>query len=137
VRDWLYVEEHCEAIWAVIERGEIGGTYNVGGHNEQRNIDVVKSICAIVAELTGVGEAELLSLITYVKDRPGHDLRYAIDASKITRDCGFLPKHTFESGLRNTVRWYLDNPEWVKSVRSGEYLRFMEQNYGARSLAGS
>jgi dTDP-glucose 4,6-dehydratase len=135
VRDWLYVEDHCEAIWSVIEHGKVGETYNVGGNNELRNEDVVHRICEIVAELTSAPKDELLGLITYVKDRPGHDLRYAIDASKLARECGWKPKQTFETGLRRTVQWYLDNREWVQGVRSGEYLKWIEQNYGAR-LAG-
>jgi dTDP-glucose 4,6-dehydratase len=132
VRDWLYVEDHCEAIWAVIERGEVGATYNVGGNSEQRNIDVVEQICDLVAEETSASRDELRSLITYVRDRPGHDLRYAIDASRITGECGWEPKHTFVSGLRNTVRWYLQNRSWVDAVRTGEYRRWIDANYGQR-----
>jgi dTDP-glucose 4,6-dehydratase len=132
VRDWLHVDDHCEAIWAVIERGKIGATYNIGGHSEQRNIDVVEQICTLVAEETGAAASELLGLITYVRDRPGHDLRYAIDASKVTRECGFSPKETFDSGLRRTVRWYLENRAWVDEVRTGEYRRFMSANYDDR-----
>jgi dTDP-glucose 4,6-dehydratase len=132
VRDWLYVEDHCEAIWAVIERGKLGETYNVGGHNEQKNVDVVHRICEIVAELTRAPKEELLGLITYVKDRPGHDLRYAIDPTKIMNECGWQPKETFETGLRRTVQWYLDNTEWVEGVKSGAYKKWLEQNYGAR-----
>jgi dTDP-glucose 4,6-dehydratase len=133
VRDWLHVSDHCDAIWAVIERGKLGETYNVGGNSEQRNIDVVERICALVAEETGAPESELRALITYVKDRPGHDLRYAIDATKIRRECGWQPKQTFESGLRGTVRWYLDNRAWVDEVRTGEYKRWLNVNYDARS----
>jgi dTDP-glucose 4,6-dehydratase len=132
IRDWLYVEDHCEAIWSVIERGELGGTYNVGGNNEKKNIDVVRIICETVAELTNAPKEELLGLITYVKDRPGHDMRYAIDASKLMRECGWKPKQTFETGLRRTVQWYLDNQDWVQSVKSGDYLKWIEQNYGDR-----
>ncbi len=132
VRDWLYVTDHCEAIWTVIEKGQVGETYNIGGHNEQKNIDVVHMLCKIVAEETSCSVDELLSLITYVTDRPGHDLRYAIDAGKIERDLGWKPKETFETGLRKTVRWYLDNATWIEDVRSGDYRKWIEQNYGAR-----
>jgi dTDP-glucose 4,6-dehydratase len=132
VRDWLYVTDHCEAIWTVIEKGKVSETYNIGGHNEQKNIDVVKLLCAIVAEETNTPRAELEALITYVKDRPGHDARYAIDAGKIERDLGWKPKETFESGMKKTVRWYLDNKAWIDDVRSGEYRKWIEHNYGAR-----
>jgi dTDP-glucose 4,6-dehydratase len=129
VRDWLFVEDHCEAIWAVIERGELGATYNVGGGNALRNLDVVHKICALVADETGGSLDELLSLVTFVPDRPGHDLRYAIDASKVERECGFTPQETFDSGLRRTVQWYIANREWVDGVRSGEYRRWMAAQY--------
>ncbi|MDQ3033993.1 MAG: dTDP-glucose 4,6-dehydratase [Myxococcota bacterium] len=132
VRDWLYVDDHCEAIWAVIERGAIGETYNVGGNSEKKNIEVVDTLCRIFAEETGGSADELLGLKTYVSDRPGHDLRYAIDASKIRRECGWEPRETFESGMRKTVRWYLDNRAWVDAVRSGDYRKWMEANYGGR-----
>jgi dTDP-glucose 4,6-dehydratase len=132
VRDWLYVEDHCEAIWAVIDRGQLGATYNVGGKSEQRNIDVVQQICELVADETGASREELLSLITYVRDRPGHDLRYAIDAGRIMRECAWEPKHTFASGLRSTVRWYLQNGAWVDQVRTGEYRQWIDKNYGQR-----
>lgn len=123
VRDWIHVDDHCEAIWAVIEHGTCGETYNVGAKNEQRNIDVVTKICAIVAEEAGVGYRELLSLITFVNDRPGHDFRYAVNTEKIARECGWTPKETFDSGLRRTVRWYIDNRAWVAGIQSGEYRR--------------
>lgn len=132
VRDWLYVGDHCEAIWKVIQEGKVGETYNVGGHNEKKNIDVVKLLIKIVAEETGGNEAELLGLISYVTDRPGHDARYAIDAGKLQRELGWTPKETFETGIRKTVRWYLDNQAWVAEVRSGEYRKWIEQNYGSR-----
>jgi dTDP-glucose 4,6-dehydratase len=132
VRDWLYVTDHCEAIWTVIERGAMGETYNVGGHNEVRNIDVVERICRLVAEETGADPGEILALKTYVKDRPGHDLRYAIDASKIQRELGWAPAETFESGMRKTVRWYLANDAWVGGVRTGAYREWIEANYGER-----
>ena len=132
VRDWLYVTDHCEAIWTVIQKGRLGETYNIGGHNEQKNIDVVHALIRSVAEETGTDRAELEKLITYVTDRPGHDARYAIDAGKIQRELGWTPKETFETGLKKTVRWYLDNKAWTDSVRSGEYRKWIEQNYGAR-----
>ncbi len=132
VRDWLYVTDHCEAIWTVIEKGAVGETYNIGGHNEQKNIDVVQRLCRTVAKLTHAPEAELLGLITYVTDRPGHDQRYAIDASKVARELGFEPRETFETGLEKTVRWYLDNSAWIAEVKSGDYRKWIEQNYAAR-----
>ncbi len=135
VRDWLYVEDHCDAIWAVIERGRLGATYNIGGRSEQRNIDVVQKICELVADESGAPRAELLELITYVKDRPGHDLRYAIDATRVGQECGFAPKHSFETGLRATVRWYLENRAWVDEVRTGEYRQWIDTNYGKRQDA--
>jgi len=137
VRDWLYVEDHCEAIWAVIERGALGETYNIGGDCELTNIDVVQRICRVLSEETGKPLADFERLVTYVQDRPGHDLRYAIDASKTTRECGWSPQHSFDSGLRATVRWYLGNREWIEGVRSGEYLRWIEHNYGKRASAAS
>ncbi len=132
VRDWLFVEDHCEAIWTVIERGELGGTYNIGGNNEVRNIDVVHTLCRLIAEETGTPHKELTDLITYVKDRPGHDLRYAIDASKLKRELHWSPRETFDTGMRKTVRWYLAHRDWVEQVRSGEYRNWIEANYAAR-----
>jgi len=137
VRDWLYVEDHCEAIWAVIERGVLGETYNIGGDCELANIDVVHRICRVIADETGRGSGEIEALITYVKDRPGHDHRYAIDATKTRTECGWSPQHTFDAGLVATVRWYLANGEWVDGVRSGDYLRWIEHNYGKRASAAS
>lgn len=133
VRDWLYVTDHCEAIWAVIEHGRVGETYNVGGNNELPNIDVVQRICHLVADETGADVGEKLELIRYVTDRPGHDARYAIDSSKIRTECGWEPRETFETGLRKTVRWYLDNPQWVASIKTGAYREWLETNYGARN----
>jgi len=135
IRDWLYVTDHCEAIWRVIEAGKDGETYNIGGHNEVKNIDVVQRLCRTVAQQTGAPEAEILGLITFVKDRPGHDLRYAIDSTKIKRELGWTPRETFETGLEKTVRWYIQSSEWVKRVRSGEYRKWLEQNYAGRSNA--
>nr|WP_313403187.1 dTDP-glucose 4,6-dehydratase [Pseudomonas sp.] len=124
VRDWLYVEDHARALLKVVSEGQVGETYNIGGHNEQKNLDVVKAICTLLEELapqkpTGIARYE--DLITYVQDRPGHDLRYAIDASKIERELGWVPQETFETGLRKTVQWYLDNLEWCRRVQDGSY----------------
>ena len=135
VRDWLYVDDHCEAIWKVIEQGVTGRTYNVGGNNEVRNIDVVREICRLLGQETGVREEEFLGLITYVTDRPGHDLRYAIDASRLRKECGWGPRETFESGLRKTVKWYLSNKTWVDQVRSGDYRTWIDTNYANRTGA--
>jgi dTDP-glucose 4,6-dehydratase len=133
VRDWLFVEDHCSAIRAVLERGRVGETYNVGGNSERKNIDVVTTICDLVDEMRpDVKIGSRRKLITYVKDRPGHDRRYAIDATKLAREIGWEPAERFESGLRRTVRWYLENPAWVENVRSGAYLQWIEQNYGER-----
>ncbi len=123
VRDWLYVEDHVRALYEVLRRGKIGETYNIGGHNEQRNIDVVRSICALLEEFEprATGAAPYESLITYVKDRPGHDTRYAIDASKIERELGWTPHETFMTGLEKTVRWYLENRRWWQRVLDGSY----------------
>jgi len=121
IRDWLYVEDHARALVTIATRGAIGESYNVGGWNERTNIDVVKAICALVDEMAPDGSGAHETLITFVTDRPGHDQRYAIDASKIKRELGWVPQETFESGLRKTVRWYLDNPEWWRRIRSGVY----------------
>jgi dTDP-glucose 4,6-dehydratase len=132
VRDWLYVDDHVEAIWTVIERGAPGETYNVGGNQEMQNIQVVNALCRIVAAETGAREDELLALRTFVTDRPGHDLRYAIDASKIRRECGWTPRETFATGLEKTVRWYLANQAWVRAIETGEYRAWMQTNYADR-----
>jgi dTDP-glucose 4,6-dehydratase len=132
VRDWLYVKDHCEAIRAVIQKGRIGETYNISGNEERKNIDVVKEICQILAEEMAKSAAEFKSLITFVADRPGHDLRYALDSSKIRNELGFKPKETFSSGLRKTVKWYLSNTEWVNAVKTGEYKKWIERNYSGR-----
>jgi dTDP-glucose 4,6-dehydratase len=134
VRDWLYVGDHCIAIQAVLERGRPGETYNVGGRSEKLNIDVVRTICALLDDLhpdSPVTPHE--KLVTYVKDRLGHDRRYAIDSSKIERELGWQPVETFESGIRKTVQWYLDHQDWVRSVTSGEYRKWVELNYGERT----
>jgi len=126
VRDWLFVEDHARALLKVVSEGQVGETYNIGGHNEQKNIDVVRGICALLEELAPqrpAGLARYADLITFVKDRPGHDLRYAIDAGKIERELGWVPQETFESGLRKTVQWYLDNLEWCRHVQDGSYQR--------------
>jgi dTDP-glucose 4,6-dehydratase len=132
VRDWLYVEDHCEAIWTVIEKGAVGRTYNIGGNSAVRNIDVVRRICSLLSHELKVDEREFSSLITHVRDRPGHDLRYSVDASRLRDECGWTPRETFESGLRRTVRWYLSNKTWVDSVRSGEYRTWIDTNYTNR-----
>lgn len=126
VRDWLFVEDHARALVEVVTRGQVGETYNIGGHNEQKNIEVVRGICALLEELAPAkpaGIARFEDLITHVKDRPGHDLRYAIDAGKIERELGWKPQETFHSGLRKTVQWYLDNLEWCRHVQDGSYQR--------------
>lgn len=126
IRDWLYVEDHARALYRVITKGEVGETYNIGGHNEKKNIDVVKTICAILEELAPIQHSKMNiqnyeSLMTFVKDRPGHDRRYAIDASKIADELGWQPEETFETGLRKTVEWYLNNEQWWQRVLNGDY----------------
>lgn len=133
VRDWLYVEDHCAAIRTVLERGRPGETYNVGGNSERKNLDVVNTICDLVDEMRpDAASGPRRRLITFVKDRPGHDRRYAIDATKLERELGWSPAERFESGLRRTVRWYLDHMEWVENVRTGAYLSWIERNYAER-----
>ena len=124
VRDWLYVEDHCRAIDLILRRGSAGETYNVGGHNEMRNIDIVRLICR------ELGKPE--SLITHVRDRKGHDMRYAIDPAKIHRELGWLPQTSFAEGLRRTIRWYLDNRDWLEEIVSGEYQHYYARMYGGR-----
>jgi len=136
VRDWLYVGDHCDAIIAVLTHGRPGETYNIGGDAEQANIDVVHAICGILQELkpTTAGN-EYIRLVTHVADRPGHDRRYAMNTQKISDEFGWRPSETFETGLRKTVRWYLENDGWVSSVASGEYLSWVDQNYAERGAA--
>ncbi len=131
IRDWLYVKDHASAIRAVLAGGRVGEVYNVGGWNEMANIDIVKTVCALLDELRPSAEGPYARLITYVKDRPGHDRRYAIDARKIERELGWRPAETFATGIRKTVQWYLDNPEWVAHVQSGSYRDWVSQQYGS------
>jgi len=135
VRDWLFVEDHCAAIRTVLESGRPGETYNIGGNSERANIDVVTAICDLVDEMRPGPGRSRRTLITYVADRPGHDRRYAIDARKIGSELGWKPAEQFESGLRKTVRWYLEHDEWVKNVRTGAYREWIERNYGERAQA--
>jgi len=130
VRDWLHVEDHCQALDLVFHEGVSGNTYNIGGHNEITNIELVKRICRIMDELLGSGKRE--ELITFVKDRPGHDRRYAIDASFIEKELGWVPRYTFNEGLKNTVKWYLDNEAWLQNCISGQYLEYYDKMYTNR-----
>ncbi|MCM8525857.1 MAG: dTDP-glucose 4,6-dehydratase [Lentisphaeraceae bacterium] len=126
IRDWLYVEDHAKALFTVATKGEVGETYNIGGYNEKKNLEVVKTICELLEELhpeKPAGVKKYVDLIKYVTDRPGHDTRYAIDAGKITRELGWKPEETFESGIRKTVKWYLENLEWCQRVQDGSYSR--------------
>jgi len=124
VRDWLYVEDHCEAIDLILHKGQIGEVYNIGGHNERSNLDVVKTI------LRELGKPE--SLISFVTDRPGHDMRYAIDPTKISKGLGWLPKTTFDEGIKLTVGWYLENRNWWENILAGEYQNYYEKMYSGR-----
>lgn len=129
VRDWLYVGDHCEAIAAVLHGGRPGETYNIGGWNEKPNLEIVETICDIVDEMRPRTEGTHRELITFVKDRPGHDRRYAMDARKMERELGWKPKETFDSGIRKTVHWYLENEEWVRDVTSGSYRQWIATHY--------
>ncbi|CAG9180201.1 dTDP-glucose 4,6-dehydratase [Cupriavidus pinatubonensis] len=131
VRDWLYVGDHCSAIREVLSRGRLGETYNVGGWNEKTNLDVVHTLCDLLDELKPKAAGSYRDQITFVKDRPGHDRRYAIDARKLERELGWKPAETFETGLRKTVQWYLDNQAWVQDVMSGEYRNWVAKQYAA------
>jgi dTDP-glucose 4,6-dehydratase len=134
VRDWLYVKDHCSAIRRVLAAGQVGEIYNVGGWNEKPNIEIVHTVCALLDELRPRSDgASYKAQISYVQDRPGHDRRYAIDASKIERELGWKPAETFESGIRKTVQWYLDNPDWVAHVQSGAYREWVQTNYAGRA----
>jgi dTDP-glucose 4,6-dehydratase len=130
IRDWLYVRDHCSAIRRVLEAGQLGQTYNVGGWNEKPNVDIVNTVCGLLDELRPRADGQSYrSQITYVKDRPGHDRRYAIDARKLERELGWKPAETFETGIRKTVEWYLANPEWVQQVQSGAYRDWVQTQY--------
>ncbi len=132
IRDWLYVVDHNAAIWTILTRGRVGETYNIGGENEWENIRLLQRLIDIVAQETGKPATRLAALITYVKDRPGHDRRYAIDCTKLKTELGWTQSVSFDEGLRRTVRWYLDNPEWIAHVRSGAYRAWLSTNYDNR-----
>ena len=133
VRDWLYVKDHCSAIRRVLEAGQLGETYNVGGWNEKANLDVVHTLCAILDELQPRADGQSYTTqITFVQDRPGHDRRYAIDARKLEKELGWKPQETFETGIRKTVQWYLENQEWVNHVTSGEYRHWVQMQYNSQ-----
>jgi dTDP-glucose 4,6-dehydratase len=134
IRDWLYVEDHCEAIWRVIRSGKVGETYNLGGDNQPTNLSIVQTLCDILDEfLPDSAYAPYASLMTFVKDRPGHDRRYAMDITKVRSELGWQPRHSLESGLRQTVRWYLDNSKWVDAIRRQRgYQGWLERNYEKR-----
>ena len=130
VRDWLYVKDHCSAIRRVLQAGQMGQTYNIGGGSEKTNLAIVQHICALLDALRPKADGSSYSTqITHIPDRPGHDRRYAIDARKIERELGWKPAETFETGIRKTVQWYLDNPQWVASVQSGTYHDWVSQQY--------
>ncbi|MBO4739956.1 MAG: GDP-mannose 4,6-dehydratase, partial [Bacteroidales bacterium] len=132
VRDWLYVEDHAKAIDIIFHKGRNGETYNIGGNNEWKNIDLIKNLIQIMDEELGRSAGTSLSLITYVKDRAGHDLRYAIDATKLKTELGWEPSIKFTEGFRLTVKWYLNNEQWLKNVTSGNYQKYYEEMYGNR-----
>jgi dTDP-glucose 4,6-dehydratase len=132
IRDWLFVEDHNTAVWTIVNRGKTGEKYNIGGENEWENITLLKKLIDIVSPKAGLDSAKVLSTITYVKDRPGHDRRYAIDCSKLKRELGWKQSVTFDEGLERTVDWYLANAKWVESVQSGDYRKWIDNNYGKR-----
>ncbi len=132
VRDWLYVDDHVEAIWTIVTRGKKGETYNVGGEAEWANLALLHKLIGVVAQVTGRDAEALKKQITFVADRPGHDARYAIDCNKLKSELGWSQRHDIDSGLESTVRWYLDNPDWVARVKSGAYREWLDANYGAR-----
>lgn len=135
IRDWLYVKDHCSAIRRVLEAGKLGETYNVGGWNEKANLDVVNTLCAILDELKPRADGQSYATqITFVQDRPGHDRRYAIDARKLEKELGWKPQETFETGIKKTVQWYLDNQDWVNHVTSGEYRNWVEKQYDGQHI---
>jgi dTDP-glucose 4,6-dehydratase len=134
VRDWIYVGDHCEAVRRVLEKGRVGQTYNIGARAEMANLELVRIVCALLDEMSPSSQVRSYAdLITFVKDRPGHDRRYAIDSGKIETELGWKPKETLQTGLRKTVRWYLENRQWVESVTSRDYLDWIDKNYGNRS----
>jgi dTDP-glucose 4,6-dehydratase len=132
VRDWIYVEDHCSGVWRILQKGKAGEKYNLSGENEWENVRLVKEICKIYSSYTGIAENEILPLITYVKDRPGHDFRYAVDCAKIKNELGWTRKVEMKEGLRETIKWYLDNPQWVSHVKNGDYLKWIQRNYEDR-----
>jgi dTDP-glucose 4,6-dehydratase len=132
IRDWLYVEDHNRAVWSIMQKGVTGEKYNIGGENEWENIKLLHTLIEIVSKQAALDAEKVRSTITYVKDRPGHDRRYAIDCSKIKRELGWKPSVSFVRGLERTAAWYLANTEWVDNIRSGEYQRWVKQNYGER-----
>lgn len=132
IRDWLHVEDHCTAIQKILEAGQIGQSYNIGGNSERTNLQVVHGICAILDELVPSPNGSYKNLIKFVTDRPGHDFRYAINCAKLSAELDWVPTYTFETGLRETVIWYLENAEWVRNIQSGEYRSWMQTNYGGR-----
>jgi len=134
IRDWLYVKDHCSAIRRVLAAGKTGEVYNIGGWNEKANLDIVHTVCALLDEMHPRSDKKSYKeQITFVADRPGHDRRYAIDAHKLERELGWKPAETFETGIRKTMQWYLDNPGWVANVQSGNYKQWVEKNYAERA----
>ena len=133
IRDWLHVEDHCDAIYEVLTKGRVGQTYNIGGRAERNNLFIINKICEILDEIKPRSDGKSYKeQITFVKDRLGHDLRYAINCSKIEKELGWKPKHNFEEGLKETIQWYLNNEDWVKNIQSGEYQKWIEKNYKER-----